>query len=111
MRKTQKLSLHQVLKMVAIRIENCSSLRLGGAGGKCFELFSCNWLLLIKIIQKDWKNSGTLKNEIDHPKRLETFSTIKPKYLYQMINIVREEQKIACLKRSDQFTETRNRLP
>jgi hypothetical protein len=46
---------------------------------------------------------STLKNDIDYPKRLGTCSTIKPKYLNQMINIVREEQKIACLKRSDQL--------
>jgi hypothetical protein len=46
---------------------------------------------------------ATLKNEIDYPKRVETFSTIKPKYLKKIINIVRKEQKIACHKRSDQL--------
>jgi lauroyl/myristoyl acyltransferase len=46
---------------------------------------------------------SALKNEIDYPKRIGTFSTIKPKYLNQMINIFREEQKIACLKRTDQL--------
>jgi hypothetical protein len=46
---------------------------------------------------------AALKNEINYPKRLGTFSTTKPKYLNQMINIVREEQKIACHKRSDQL--------
>jgi hypothetical protein len=51
----------------------------------------------------DFDSSITLKNEIDYPKRLGTFSTIKHKYLNQMINIVREEQKIACPKRSDQL--------
>jgi hypothetical protein len=45
----------------------------------------------------------TLKNEIDYPKGQRAFSTIKPKNLNQMINIVREEQKIPCLKRSDQL--------
>jgi hypothetical protein len=50
--------------------------------------------------------SGTVKNvknKIDYLKRFETFNPILPKCLHQMFNTVRDEQKIACHKRSEQL--------
>jgi hypothetical protein len=47
---------------------------------------------LIRALSNNF--TSTLKNEIDHPKRLGTFCTTKPKYLNQMINIDGKEQKI-----------------
>jgi hypothetical protein len=44
-----------------------------------------------------------LNNEIDYPKQLEIFSTILPKYLHQVFNIVRDEQKTACHKRYEEL--------